>query len=80
MGNHLRTCRYENENYLFHCFELNAYVVPASVMIGGHPGGQVSMLFAVIEDKDGKVKRVRPQEITFTDNEFRNYYFPEPRK
>lgn len=27
-----------------------------------------------------KIKRVDPTEIKFTDNEFRNYFFPEPKK
>lgn len=80
MSNHLRTCRYNDENYLFHCFEQHSYVVPPSAMIGGHPGGQVSMLFALIEDGKGNIFRVDPKAIVFTDNEFRNYCFPEPKK
>lgn len=80
MSNHLRTCRYNDENYLFHCFEQRSYVVPPSPMIGGHPGGQVSMLFALIEDGKGNIFRVDPTAILFTDNEFRNYCFPGPKK
>ena len=80
MGNYLRTCRYENENYLFHCFEHCSYVVPPSMLTGGHPGGQISQVYAIIEDKDGNIKHVGPEEITFTDHMFRNYYFPEPKK
>ena len=73
MRNHLRTCRYKDENYLFHCFEQYANVVGASALVGGHPGGQVSQVFALIEDESGNIKRVDPTEIRFTDKEFRNY-------
>lgn len=80
MRNHLRTCRYEDENYLFHCFEQHANVVGASALVGGHPGGQVSKVCAIIEDEKGNIFRVDPTAIVFTDNEFRNYFFPEPKK
>ena len=45
MRNHLRTCRYNDEKYLFHCFEQRSSVVPPSIAVGGHPGGQVCRLF-----------------------------------
>lgn len=80
MGNHLRTCRYNDENYLFHCFEQSSDIVSPSIAVGGHPGGQVSGLFALIEDEKGNIFRVDPTAIVFTDNEFRNYFFPEPKK
>lgn len=80
MGNHLRTCRFKNKNYLFHCFEQYANVVGASALVGGHPGGQISQVCAIIEDEKGNIFRVDPTAIVFTDNEFRNYFFPEPKK
>lgn len=80
MENHLRTCRFKNKNYLFHCFEQHSYVIGESIAIGGHPGGQVSGVFALIEDEKGNIFRVDPTAIVFTDNEFRNYFFPEPKK
>lgn len=80
MGNHLRTCRYMDENYLFHCFEQFSSVIGASIAIGGHPAGQLSQTFALIEDEKGNIFRVDPTAIVFTDNEFRNYFFPEPKK
>lgn len=80
MRNYLRTCRYKDENYLFHCFEQYSYVVSPSPFVGGHHGGQITGTFALIEDKNGNVKFVEPEAITFTDNEFRNYFFPEPKK
>ena len=80
MRNHLRTCRYENENHLFHGFEHFSNVVGQSIAVGGHPAGQISQVFALIEDESGNIKRVDPTDIKFTDNEFRNYFFPEPKK
>ena len=74
-----RTCRYKNENYLVRCFEQFSNVVGASVAVGGHPEGQVSRVFALIEDEKGHIKRVDPTMITFTDNEFKDY-FSEPKK
>lgn len=34
MGNHLRTCRYNDENYLFHCFEQRSHIVSPSIAVG----------------------------------------------
>ena len=48
-------------------------------MVGGHPGGEISRLFALIEDEKGNIFRVDPTAIVFTDNEF-NKYFPESEK
>ena len=74
MVNFYRTCRYENENYLFHCFEQHSYVIGESIAIGGHPGGQISGVFALIEDKKGNIFRVDPTEIVFTDNGFEKIF------
>lgn len=80
MENIYRTCRYENENYIFHCFEQHSYVVQPSILIGGHPGGQVSGVFAIIEDEKGNIYRVDPTTITFTDNKFSEYFFAEDKE
>lgn len=80
MRKYLRTCRYKNENYLFHCFEHYSTVIEESIAIGGHPAGQISQVFALIEDEKGSIFRVDPTAIVFTDNEFRNYFFPESKK
>jgi hypothetical protein len=69
-----RTCRYKNEDYLFHCFEQWSNVIGESVAVGGHSAGQISLVFALIEDERGRIKRVDPTMITFTDNEFKDYF------
>ena len=71
MENIYRTCRYENEKYLFHCFEQWSNVIAPSVAIGGHPGGQISQVFALIEDGKGNIYRVDPIAIKFTDDKFK---------
>ncbi len=74
MGNIYRTCRYENENYIFHCFEQWSNVIGESIAIGGHSAGQISLVFALIEDKKGNIFRVDPTAIVFTDNEFEEIF------
>lgn len=79
MKNRLRTCRYKDKNHLFHGFEHYSAVIGESIAIGGHPAGQISQVFALIEDEKGNIFRVDPTAIVFTDNEF-NYYFSESEK
>jgi hypothetical protein len=74
MEDYYRTCRYKNENYIFHCFEQWSNVIGESIVIGGHPGGQVSGVFALIENEKGNIFRVDPTAIVFTDNEFEEIF------
>lgn len=74
MENIYRTCRYEDENYIFHCFEQFSNVVGESILVGGHSAGQISMVFAIIEDRKGNIYRVDPTTITFTDDKFLDYF------
>ena len=71
MESSYRTCKYENENYIFHCFEQWSNVIGESLAIGGHSAGQISKLFAIIEDGKGNIYRVEPTMITFTDDKFK---------
>lgn len=74
MENIYRTCRYEDENYIFHCFEQFSNVVGESILVGGHSAGQISMVFAIIEDRKGNIYRVEPTMITFTDDKYLDYF------
>lgn len=76
MRNIYRTCRYRDENYLFHCFEQISNVIGESIAIGGHPAGQISQVFALIEDGKGNIYRVEPTMITFTDDKYLDYFSP----
>lgn len=73
----LRTCKYKDKNYLFHCWEHYSEIIESSPMMGGHSGGVIGCTFAILEDEQGKICRVQPYEITFTDKIFREYCFDE---
>lgn len=51
----------------FHRWYEEHSVIDPSPMIGGHPGGQISRLYGVVEFRDGRVELVHPNKIRFTD-------------
>lgn len=53
---------------LFHAWAHEAEVIAQSLMRGGHPGGQLSHTFALVEFEDGTVKMVNPERVKFLDN------------
>ena len=67
----------EDIKALFHCWDFRSELCDASPMIGGHPGGQVSGTFAIVEYGDGTIHEVEPIQIRFVDNVMRKYAFPE---
>ena len=67
----------ENIKALFHCWDYRSELYDASPMIGGHPGGQVSGTFAIVEYEDGTIHEVEPTQIRFVDNAMSDYAFPE---
>lgn len=69
----LRPCRFNDKNYLFHCWGHEAYVLEPSIMVGGHPGGQVSYTYAILEDEAGSIHRVDPKCIQFLDGLYNEY-------
>lgn len=74
MEDNFRPCRYEDKNYIFHCFEQWSNVIGESLMRGGHSAGQISMIHALIEDEKGNIHRVNPTMITFTDDKYLDYF------
>ena len=62
---------------LFHCWNHRSELCDASPMIGGHPGGQVSGTFAIVEYEDGTIHEAEPTQIRFVDNAMREYVFTE---
>lgn len=67
----------EKHKALFHCWDHRSELCDASPMIGGHPGGQVSGTFAIVEYEDGTVHEVDPTQIRFVDNPMIEYVFTE---
>lgn len=46
-------------------------------MRGGHPGGQISATFGLVEYEDGTMHEVEPQNIRFVDGRINEYGFWE---
>lgn len=55
MKDYYRPCECDNENYIFHCFEQWSSVIGESLAVGGHSAGQISHVFALIEDEKGNI-------------------------
>lgn len=61
-----RGCLVDGRPGLFHCWEHWSNLVDESPLRGGHPGGQVSQVFGIVEFDNG-VRRVDPVKIKFCD-------------
>ena len=62
---------------LFHCWNYRSELVAESPYCGGHPAGQISATFALVEYEDGTIHEVEPTQIRFVDNEMSGYTFLE---
>ena len=62
---------------LFHCWDFRSEVIGESYLRGGHPAGQISATFAIVEYEDGAIHEVEPTQIRFLDNAMREYAFRE---
>lgn len=61
---------------LFHCWNYRSELVGESPCYGGHPAGQISATFALVEYEDGTIHEVEPTQIRFADNAMSEYVFP----
>lgn len=61
-----RLCEVNGELGYFHIFEQWSDVIDASPLQGGHPGGQISRVYGIVEFKD-RVAKVDPTKIKFCD-------------
>ena len=62
---------------LFHCWDFRSEVIGESYLRGGHPAGQISATFALVEYSDGTIHEVEPTQIRFVDNPMIEYVFPK---
>lgn len=62
---------------LFHCWNHRLELVGESYLRGGHPAGQISATFALVEYSDGTIHEVEPTQIRFVDDAMSEYVFPE---
>ena len=63
-----RLCTVNGEIGYFHCWENYMTVIDASPLQGGHPGGQISEFYAIVEFED-RVAQVPVHQIRFGDEE-----------
>lgn len=73
----LRPCIADGRKALFHRWCDRCEVVAPSLMKGGHSGGEVRWVAAIVEYEDGTCGTVQPSDIRFLDNQHENYYFGE---
>lgn len=66
----------EKHKALFHCWNHRSELYDASPMIGGHPTGQISQTFGIVEYEDGTIHEVETTQIRFADNAMSEYAFP----
>lgn len=64
----LRLCKVGDELGYFHIWEQTSDVIAPSPMRGGHQGGVVAQMYALVEFADG-VKRVQPYDVKFVDED-----------
>ena len=64
------------EKALFHCWGNRAYIIEPSMLVGGHPGGQVWNTYGIVELEDGSVVEVPPSNIRFLNPPHGEYSWP----
>lgn len=62
---------------LFHLWEQYSKPIPAGLTTGNYPAGIVSYTVGIVEDSNGQIHRVPPEEIKFLGNIMREYDFGE---
>lgn len=65
------------EKALFHCWSNRAYIIEPSMLMKGHPGGQVWNTYGIVELEDGSVVEVPPGNIRFLDPPHGEYAWPD---
>lgn len=63
----LRECEVDGRKGRFHVWENYSDVIPPSNLVGGHTGGVISRVFAIVEFENGKVERCEPYKVVFKD-------------
>ena len=63
------------EKALFHCWEHYSQVLEPSPMVGGHLGGTISTVYAIVELENGSITRVDPIYIQVVDHKIEQYVF-----
>lgn len=64
-----RPCMVAGRKHLFHRWMERRWLVDASPLKGGHPGGLCAMTMALVEDERGQIREVYPREVHFLDTQ-----------
>lgn len=65
----LRPCLVNGEKAYFHRWSEHSYIVPPSLLKGGHSGGQVQNTVGIFEKEDGTVIEAYPTDVQFIVDE-----------
>lgn len=65
------------ERAFFHGWATRAYIVEPSLLGGGHPGGQISNCYGIVELESGQVCEVLPCNIRFLNPPHGEYAWPD---
>lgn len=71
----VRPCLVGGKKHLFHKWMERRWLVDASPLQGGHPGGLCAMTMALVEDEYGQMHEVYPREVRFLDERIKEYDF-----
>ena len=63
----MRKCKVDYELCFFHRWAEESWIVPPSPMVGGHGGGIVKRVWAIVEHKNGEVEKVEPERVKFVN-------------
>lgn len=61
-----RLCEVNGRYGYFHTWEQYSEIIPPSLLKGGHSGGVIASIFAIIEFPEG-IERVEPTKVKFID-------------
>lgn len=73
----MRPCIAHGKKAFFHRWADKSEIVPPSVLKGGHGGGVVRGVLAIVEYEDGTVGEACPENIKFLDAPHDQYDFTE---
>ena len=63
----------KTQKALFHCWSFHSDIYSPSPLVGGHPGGVVARIGAIVELEDGDVTLIDPHCIKFVSGIFDEY-------
>ena len=73
----MRPCVVLGKKAFFHRWADKAEIVPPSVLRGGHGGGIVRGVLAIVEYEDGTIGEALPENIRFLDSPHDQHDFTE---